>query len=193
MKERKNKKSSFSFPSGSQIPVEFESNISHKVRLRNFARHVFKEKGWDYHRCPVWRIRYSNSNFLYIQLFCRVKKKYNSQLDLLPTPTASEGMRGSNRKLTVEGEKIKNISPKGVSYGVNISQLAEQGFLPTPTARLYKATVTKDRGKGNLEDTIASAVKTNDKSKKINPLFLSQMMGFPTEWIKTPFENRQSI
>jgi hypothetical protein len=55
-------------------------------------------------------------------------------MGLLPTPTASEAERGSERQLTVKEGKVQNISPKGVKYGMSIRQLAEQGFIPTPMA-----------------------------------------------------------
>nr|WP_177219358.1 hypothetical protein [Pseudarcicella hirudinis] len=53
---------------------------------------------------------------------------------LLPTPKASEGERGTERKLSIEHGKLVNRSPKGVKYGIGIRQLAEQGFLPTPVS-----------------------------------------------------------
>jgi hypothetical protein len=74
-------------------------------------------------------------------------------MGLLPTPTASEAERGSERQLTVKEGKVQNISPKGVKYGMSIRQLAEQGFLPTPTTRDWKGAQANEYKEMRGEET----------------------------------------
>ncbi len=81
-------------------------------------------------------------------------------MGLLPTPTASEAERGSERQLTVKEGKVQNISPKGVKYGMSIRQLAEQGFIPTPMAS--DATTGAIIGKNDI------FVETKGLPRKIN-------------------------
>ena len=81
-------------------------------------------------------------------------------MGLLPTPTASEAERGSERQLTVKDGKVQNISPKGVKYGMSIRQLAEQGFIPTPMAS--DATTGAIIGKNDI------FVETKGLPRKIN-------------------------
>ncbi|TYR37466.1 hypothetical protein FXV77_05530 [Sphingobacterium phlebotomi] len=178
--------------SSSPICKEFIKSIPHKPLLIEFAVLLIEAGDWENERCPLWKIRSSVGNIPYIQLAIKTSRKNKESMDFLPTPTASEGRRGSSRKLTTENEKVKNVSMKGVSYGISISQLAEQGFLPTPTSRLWKADCSVDRKNGYLEDSIASVVSEEDKRAKINPIFLSAMMGFPLEWIRLPFQNKKN-
>lgn len=257
-----------------------------------FTELLIGKMDWYSTRCKlIWKLKGTKYNRLYCQLQVlthRTKgtecgslhttqtqglKVGNSKqksefvkLNLLPTPKASEGERGSERTLKLINGKPVNISPKGVKYGIGIRQLAEQGFLPTPVtsdattgaiigkndtfvitstgmprkinkqgtdgsvglARLGKLGMlptpreTASRGnclvnrkKGNLEDAIASIFlptpqasegtkitgKENQdsitkrvrqqtgKTSQLNPQFVMEMMGFPSNWTVLPFLN----
>lgn len=81
-------------------------------------------------------------------------------IGLLPTPTASIADRGTERQLQVIDGQIQNISPKGTKFGINIRQLAEQGFLPTPKTQDQRGNVFVNRNKANLTDAIAKMLPT---------------------------------
>jgi len=166
-------------------------------------------------------------------------------MGLLPTPTASEAERGSERQLTVKDGKVLNISPKGVKYGMSIRQLAEQGFIPTPmasdattgaiigkndifvetkglprkinqngtdgslglarlvtmlntpTASDKNGGVTRPTEKLQYGTSLVNQIHgltnaTAGKTSQLNPQFVMEMMGFPTDWTLLPFLNGET-
>jgi hypothetical protein len=166
-------------------------------------------------------------------------------MGLLPTPTASEAERGSERQLTVKEGKVQNISPKGVKYGMSIRQLAEQGFIPTPmasdattgaiigkndifvetkglprkinqngtdgsvglarlvtmlntpTASDKNGGVTRPTEKLQYGTSLVNQIHgltnaTAGKTSQLNPQFVMEMMGFPTDWTELPFLNGET-
>lgn len=151
---------------------------------------IVKSPGWFSRHCEFrWKLRRAKSGRYYIQLGINVQRAIGGR-PLLPTPVASDGTGGSNRKLTLIEGKPVNISNKGVRYGLTIRQLAEEGLLPTPTARLAKVRCDTDRGKGNLQDSLSRLIKPATQSPKINPGFISEMMGFPVRWLREPFQGK---
>jgi hypothetical protein len=128
--------------------------------------------------------------------------KYNCLLsqvlysNMLPTPTASIAERGTERKLQVIDGKVQNISPKGIKFGINIRQLAEQGFLPkmlnTPTASDKNGGVTRPTEKLQYGTSLVNQMHgltngTPGTTSQLSPQFVLEMMGFPTDWTLLPF------
>ncbi|OJV55331.1 MAG: hypothetical protein BGO31_20590 [Bacteroidetes bacterium 43-16] len=148
---------------------------------------IIQDQKWSSkHARLQWKLRSTKSRRFYLQMAICISKDKKERC-LLPTPVSSGGR---SRKLTVTNGKIENISKKGVRYGVTIRQLAEEGFLPTPVARTAKASCTKDRKKGNIEDAIFRTVVPGSYPIKINPDFIAEMMGFPVGWLYRPFKNQ---
>jgi hypothetical protein len=89
---------------------------------------------------------------------------------LLPTPTASNACNGNGYQRDRNG----HITPT-LTGAIGIA------MLPTPTARDWKdgsgAQVSKARSE-NLNDRIAY----QGKGKKLNPVFVEMMMGYPPDW-----------
>ena len=83
---------------------------------------------------------------------------------------------------TEDGEK----NPNGLTDFLDF-----HGLLPTPTARDWKGVPTlenfqrkgKNPHQGSLPDFFARA----GRSFQLNPLFVAEMMGFPTSWTVLPF------
>ena len=99
---------------------------------------------------------------------------------LLPTPSASEATNYT---------RIYNPASQ---MGRSLTTLAVNGMLPTPTARDFKGARTKEAleksgrsNKNNLPDHFARTGKTS----LLNPRFVTEMMGFPTDWTELPFRN----
>ena len=137
----------------------------------------------------------------------RMEKYPNSIIDymsfhnMLPTPTASMAERGTERKLQVIDGEIQNISPKGVKFGINIRQLAEQGFLPkmlnTPTASDKNGGVTRPTEKLQYGTSLVNQMHgltngTPGTTSQLSPQFVLEMMGFPTDWTLLPFLNGET-
>ena len=98
----------------------------------------------------------------------------------IPTPSASEATNYT---------RIYNPASQ---MGRSLTTLAVNGMLPTPTARDFKGARTKEAleksgrsNKNNLPDHFARTGKTS----LLNPRFVTEMMGFPTDWTELPSRN----
>lgn len=107
-------------------------------------------------------------------------------LELLPTPQASDGQGGAAK---VEGMKIRR--PTGQVFSATLRYLAGNNLLLTPRANKVNDidlnnTQMAQRNKGNLEESIAKIIQNtpykDGKISQLNPLFVADMMGFPTTW-----------
>lgn len=135
----KEKAQKMSATSGLKCLEQFERFSRHGSWAKTFVALLVGTQDWSSSRCKlIWKLKGTKYSRLYFQLRALTlptSEKESGLLDsLLPTPKASEGERGTERQLTVTDGKPQNISPKGQKYGIGIRQLAEQGFLNTPTS-----------------------------------------------------------
>lgn len=79
---------------------------------------------------------------------------------ILPTPNA------------VEAEKYTKTYNKDSQMGRSLTAMAVNGLLPTPRA--------KDENGG-------SHGSKDGRASQLNPLFVGEMMGYPLEWLTSPF------
>lgn len=110
-------------------------------------------------------------------------------LDLLPTPTA----------LDKAGGRINRSPSPGAAQRPTLALAARKGLLPTPCAKeATKYTKTfnpnSQMGKGltalacsEMLPTPAVRKKTSGKTSQLNPLYVEEMMGFPSMWTALPF------
>lgn len=152
------------------------------------ADRLINSQAWFSLRCELrWQFRKTKASRFYLQLAVRIPKTYKHR-SLFPTPMSFNGKAGTARKLSfIAGEPV-NLSKKNIRYGITLRQLAENGLLPTPLARLAKVRCNVDRQKGNLQDAIAAMVPPGMSSPQVNPEFISEMMGFPAKWLHSPFK-----
>ena len=61
-------------------------------------------------------------------------------------------------------------------------------FLPTPTAQEGE----KITGKENQNSLTKMARETTGKTGQLNPRFVAELMGFPTNWTELPFQNGET-
>jgi hypothetical protein len=159
-------------------------------------------EGWYSTRCKLtWKLKGTKYNRLYFQLqVSALAPTEGTGFGLLPTPRAQEI---DNSKERIANNQIDSLPT-----------MAKMGMLPTPRARAAGGNCSNDRGKGNLEDVIASgmlptpcatdspdkntgkraqdglqkrAFQTTGKTSQLNPLFVLEMMGFPPNWTELPF------
>lgn len=127
-------------------------------------------------------------------------------MGLLPTPRAWDGDGGGARDLDQTGKRTK--------YGKDsptLKDLAKAQFLPKPTTSDWKGmllTPSASDGlrsgmtmeslrnhnkpnaeKSNLAEQIAH--KVGGGTSQLNPLFVTEMMGFPPDWLIHPFLSKQ--
>ena len=110
---------------------------------------------------------------------------------LLPTPIAIDG--GS-------GRMNKSLS-KGAKERPTIALMARTGLLPTPTAMDSSSATANMKSSQTKEGSMHSMTlsrfllapklekQTNGKTAQLNPRYVAEMMGFPTDWTELPFLN----
>lgn len=101
-------------------------------------------------------------------------------LSLLPTPTAIDA--GS-------GRMNKSLSPNA-SERPTLAMASKMGLLPTPTANDAK-NVTLPASQGIRNGLPKTAMQSDEyrtgTGSRLNPLYVAEMMGFPGNWLVSPF------
>ena len=112
-----------------------------------------------------------------------------AKMGLLPTPNASEATKYTN-----------TYNPNS-QMGQSLTALAVNGMLPTPTSRDYQPSVSptalKRKNGAMRTDALCNipvmigkhAKQTGGKTSQLNPLFVTEMMGFPLDYLVSPFQD----
>lgn len=112
---------------------------------------------------------------------------------MLPTPNARDFKNGSK----VEDAMTKRKLEQG--WTLELNDMAAGGLLPTPRAANYKGSVSpqkivREDGKIRTDDlkNIPAIIgshcrQTGGTTSQLSPLFVEEMMGFPSMWIALPF------
>jgi hypothetical protein len=109
---------------------------------------------------------------------------------LLPTPRANQ-VNGCNlNSLKLANRKKGNLEETVANWVVN-------QMLPTPVAGEYRDTgekvATGNFKQMNLTRTIAQGNNQwTGENSQLNPQFVAEMMGFPTDWTILPFQNGET-
>lgn len=102
--------------------------------------------------------------------------------DMLPTPEANNYKNG-HRRLS---PRIERKLEQGWTVGLN--DLATLRLLPTPVVCLDGAYADRNPESRRHSKSIATlAFEAGGGTSQLSPLFVEQMMGFPTGWILLPF------
>ena len=125
---------------------------------------------------------------------------YSAQLsDLLPTPMSTDIHHGKRvKELKAAGKTKFRSREKGQSGANGLTDFLDfNGLLPTPRANKVNGLdlnneALANRDKGNLEEAVAKIVTscppTDGATSQLNPLFVQDMMGFPSDWLVSPFQ-----
>jgi hypothetical protein len=108
-------------------------------------------------------------------------------MGLLPTPTA---MDSTNATATMKSTQVK----EGSMHSVTLARAMTMGMLPTPTAQIIKHSHKKEywdkRIKAGRQEDLSMVIHGyNGLTSQLNPRFVAEMMGFPTNWTELPFLN----
>jgi hypothetical protein len=90
-------------------------------------------------------------------------------------------------------ERLKEKGHK--PFTMPLDQMALRGMLPTPTTHDSKHSTTKSPSwerrieQKHLAETVLNPYiqETGGKPSQLNPQFVMEMMGFPTDWTELPF------
>ena len=147
---------------------------------KTFSELLIGTGDWYSTRCKLtWKLKGTKCKRLYFQLAPSTPHTDETASGLLPTPTTDQRDRPSERK-----RKTPNIAAMGA-----------MGFLPTPTAHDFRSTHAENseayqnrmqhpRGVPLVEHMQR---ELDGKSFQLNPRFVAEMMGFPTDWTELPF------
>jgi hypothetical protein len=112
---------------------------------------------------------------------CEKGKTVFMPLELLPTPTAIDA--GS-------GRINRSLSP-GAAERPTLALSAKMGLLPTPTVNdatnssLPASQVKRKSGLPRM--AMQSDEYRTGTTSRLNPLYVIEMMGFPVNWLVSPF------
>ena len=111
---------------------------------------------------------------------------------LLPTPMASDATTGAiigkNDEFVQTGNGVlRKINQNGTNRSVGLARMVQ--LLPTPTANDGKNSTLPESQTGR--DSLAGTVSTSrvGKTSQLNPLFVTEMMGFPVNYLVLPFQD----
>jgi hypothetical protein len=111
---------------------------------------------------------------------------------MLPTPTA---MDSTNATAEMKSSQVK----EGSMHSVTLTRAMAMGILPTPVARDWKGPEGNEykrmRGEESQFQTQSLpgwAMSQNGKPSQLNPQFVAEMMGFPTNWTELPFQSGET-
>lgn len=138
-------------------------------------------------------------------------------LKLLPTPTAMMPGDQDMKKLDARRQAVRRRKGNGNGFGVTLNEMAKKGLLPTPTNsmvtyqdfiqagfhsskrpeyRLIPTPVANDAknivpypSQQNRDSVIGYLMRKGmaGETSQLNPLFVAEMMGFPSMWSALPF------
>ena len=178
---------------------------------RTFTESLIGRKGWSSNRCALtWRRQDTRCSRTLFRLAVSalptvgtdaglsptvqtqgLKRCVNGRTEfmptvLLPTPHASDASRG--------GQKVTGLyktRKSGLTYMSLLNDLAVSGLLPTPTANDAK-NVTLPASLGIRKGGLPKKAMQNDEYRtgtgsRLNPLYVAEMMGFPANWLVSPF------
>lgn len=112
---------------------------------------------------------------------------------LLPTPTAMEIHHWQRvERWKRQGRVSMHESEDGEKNPNGLVDFLDfYGLLPTPTARDWKGAPTLEnferKGKNPQQGSLPDFFAQTGRSFQLNPLFVAEMMGFPTGWTVSPF------
>jgi hypothetical protein len=83
------------------------------------------------------------------------------------------------------------MNKNGTEWNAKLQDMARSGLLPTPTANNWKGTVSQEamvRKDGKMrDDNLQNLPAMIGVPGQLNPLFVTEMMGFPVDWLTSPF------
>ena len=121
-----------------------------------------------------------------------------AKMGLLPTPMSTDIHHAERvEELKQSGKSGLRCREKGKSGANGLTDFLDfHGMLPTPRANKVNGLdlnneALANRDKWNLEEAVAKIVTscqpTDGQASQLNPLFVTEMMGFPPDWLISPF------
>ena len=136
---------------------------------------------WYSSRCALtWKLKGTKFSRLLFQL--QPKTHHTIGYDagsLLPTPTV---MDQTNATAIMKSTQVKENSKRSIT----LQRALSMGMLPTPMASDCGGKVT---GLENQQSMVKIVRQITGQTSQLNPQFVAEMMGFPSNWTELPFLN----
>lgn len=146
--------------------------LGYKERLRHF---ILNKRGWTSKKCELkWKKITSTSGSL------DHLKVSNCKRTLLPTPTTGSNRNSRNAILRLGEVHRKHGTALGLAQVLEVSV----GILPKEFDSWKQVPAFYKRTEICPPERV---VFTDKDCHFVNPLFVQQMMGFPNNWIISPF------
>jgi hypothetical protein len=127
----------------------------------------------------TWKVSATKSNRFLFQLAVSTPLTVEIDFGLLPTPAAQEGFNTvSGRPYLTETGSVRCKNQDGTSSRLGLEGVVKSGLLPTPQA----AEGDKLTGLENQNSLTKMARKQTGETSRLNPRFVLEMMGFPSDW-----------
>lgn len=171
---------------------------------KTFSELLIGTEDWFSSRCTLtWKLKGTRYKRLYFQLVASAPRTSDTEHGLLPT-VQTQGMKVCENGKTVfapiwmlptptttdwntaltpeQAEKYRAKRPNAQAL-TQLRQMAVDGLLTTPTANDGKNATLPESQKERIS-LVAEAMKykTDGQTSQLNPLFVSDMMGFPIMW-----------
>lgn len=99
----------------------------------------------------------------------------------------SQRRTGGGANKLVDGKRFR---ASGHVFSATLKDLAAESLLPTPTAMDSKTGTPMDSKTYNRDSDLKHFVARRvGQTSQLNPLFVMEMMGFPLDWLTSPFQN----
>ena len=194
--------------------LDYFNRVNKSKWAFNFSKLLLNLEGWESPLCRLnWKIRSGKNNRLYFYLQVINSNKNGAENNLLLTPqamdvrtdvrkpeersdAANKGGCSNLREYVVnqmlptpnasdhhnanlkDGHDLKKNYLRGVAL-----------MYPTPTTADYKGARSKEALEAagrNETNSLSDKFAESGKSVTLNPLFVTEMMGFPTDWLILP-------
>lgn len=160
---------------------------------KTFADLLIGMEGWYSMKCSLtWKLKATKSSRFYFQLVPLMLPIEETEFGLLPTVSTTDW----NTPFTkIQKEKyLKRRHKEGkMAYPISFNQLrqiAYEQLLPTPTCQDAKQ---KENSPSQQHKVSELAIRVAGGSGfQLNPQFVIEMMGFPTDWTLLPFLNGET-
>ena len=172
---------------------------------RTFTESLIGRKGWSSNRCALtWRRQDTRCSRTLFRLAVSALPTVGTDVGLLPTVQTQGLKRCVNGKMVFmplsllptptaidagSGRMNKSLSPNA-SERPTLAMASKMGLLPTPTANDAK-NVTLPASQGIRNGLPKTAMQSDEyrtgTGSRLNPLYVAEMMGFPGNWLVSPF------
>ena len=161
-----------------------------------FAASLIGTGDWYSTKCVLtWKILGIKSRPVFYLRAGLAHHTEESAFGLLPTPTA---MQDGADPAKVDARNAKQRAMGNPEFILGLTQMAMRGMLPTPNAmdwntgtkpETYIKRAERHKEKGVILQMTLRQMAANQTGmcSQLNPQFVAEMMGFPTDWTELPF------